>query len=161
MVESWNARSVPKLTLAISRFVRRSLIGVLAGLASSAALVSTLGNTRLALGLALAIGAGYAMAFRFTQNSYVDSGMTASALGLPFWAVLSVIVLPMLAGKSPQWTAGGMRQLFPQLVGGGIRSGPSQRAAASLSACVIRPTPALSDAAARWLGPERIPPPPA
>ena len=117
--------------------MRRSLIGVLAGLASSAALVSTLGDARLALGLSLVIGAGYAMAFRLTQNSYVDSGMTASALGLSIWTVLSVIVLPMLAGK------------FPQLVGWVL-----------YGAGVGLTTQALSDAAARWLGPERTPPPP-
>jgi hypothetical protein len=70
MVEIWNTGSAPKLTPTNSRFVRRGLIGLLAGLASSAALVSTLGNTPLALGLALVIGVGYATAFPLTQNSY-------------------------------------------------------------------------------------------
>ena len=90
---------------------------MLAGLASSPALVSTLDNTLLALVLGALLGIAFAGAFRPAPRAYIDRIMTAAAYGVALWVAISVLARPLVVAHRAAWTAREMAALFPTLVG--------------------------------------------
>jgi NADH dehydrogenase len=96
---------------------RRGIAGLLAGLASSPALIATLGNTLLALVLGALLGIVIAGALRPAPNAYADRIMTAAAFGIALWVAISVLVRPLVVAHQAAWTASEMAALFPALVG--------------------------------------------
>ncbi|HEX8801055.1 MAG TPA: NAD(P)/FAD-dependent oxidoreductase [Terriglobales bacterium] len=130
----------------MERLVRRTAIGATAGLVASLPLIAALGHISGVLLVGAVLGVGYVMLTDPGPGAYLDNMFTAGAYGVPLWAVISVIVLPLASGQMPEWSAEQMRSHFPVLVGWvlyGLTLGLS--------------TQFLSDLATRWFGPEGLP----
>jgi len=100
--------------------LRRALPGFTCGLLCGIFLARGFGSISIGLALGAALGTVYALALpRPTRDAgaAADRAMTTAVFGLPIWGALNVILLPLLAGQTPQWTVEGMRGLFPALIG--------------------------------------------
>ena len=97
--------------------VRCAVIGFVSGLISSVSLITTLHSLWLGISLGVLFGAVYALAGERMSFGYAENAFTAAALVIPLWATFSLIVFPTFTGAGPQWSAEGIRTLFPQFVG--------------------------------------------
>src|SRR6516164_8074488 len=130
----------------MQRLFRRAMLGGIAGIAASLALLPALGHPVPVLLMGAVLGAGYAVLTGPTHEAYIDNMFTAGAYGIPLWAVISVMALPLLSGQMPEWSAEQMRSHFPMLVGWVLFG---------LALGLL--TQLLNDVAARVLGPEIAP----
>ncbi|GCE23799.1 NAD(P)/FAD-dependent oxidoreductase [Dictyobacter kobayashii] len=105
------------MTLLRQKYTRRITIGLLVGIISSVVFVifKTQNSTGYVL-LGAALGILFAVSRRAYPFDYIESMLTAAALGILFWVCFNCLLFPLLTGHSPPWTAMGMRQLFPELV---------------------------------------------
>lgn len=104
----------------MNRFTRRALVGAASGAIAGIVLAFVLQSAGLIL-LGVVLGIGYAVVNRSLSDSshsgaWVDSLMAASSLGIPAWALFSVIAEPILSGRMQLWEPERIRALFPALV---------------------------------------------
>ncbi|HEX5051063.1 MAG TPA: NAD(P)/FAD-dependent oxidoreductase [Planctomycetota bacterium] len=135
----------------MNRHLRRALTGAVAGVLASPILAVTtgVGGPLAGVALALLVGPCFVLVRRPVPRVAIDALMEAATFGVPLWAMSNVVVLPLLAGEEPRWTAAAMREVFPALVGWILFQAVLGVLAHALDGFATR----------RW-GPEQVPPVP-
>ncbi len=130
---------------------RRALMGAVAGLIASVAQVFTMSSLPPAglVVLGILLGAFFAVFSLAQHDAYVDRLMTGASLGVPLWAICSLVLIPLFTAQKPEWGVEGVRAHFPALVGW-----------VSYGALLGLAVQGLNDLADRIFGPEPQPPPP-
>lgn len=134
------------------RFLRRALLGALSGLLASPILSLTVGRDTgpvPALLLAVVVAGALALPRRPAGRPRPELLMEVAALGVPLWALVDVVAVPLLAGDPPRWTAAAMRDAFPALAGWML-----------FQAAVGLLLHLADDLVTRWIAPEFVPVPP-
>jgi NADH dehydrogenase len=101
----------------MNRALRRTIAGTAAGAIGSAALVLTLGHPLLSIVFGVTVGIAYALSFGPMRGAYVDNLMAGAALGIPWWGLINIILVPLFHSRTPQWDVDEMRAQVPALVG--------------------------------------------
>jgi NADH:ubiquinone reductase (H+-translocating) len=101
----------------MNRALRRTIAGSAAGALGSAALVLTLGHPLLSIVFGVTVGIAYALSFGPVRGAYVDNLMAGAALGMPWWGLINIILVPLSHSRAPQWDVDQMRAQVPALVG--------------------------------------------
>jgi NADH:ubiquinone reductase (H+-translocating) len=101
----------------MNRALRRTIAGSAAGALGSAALVLTLGHPILSIVFGVTVGIAYALSFGPVRGAYVDNLMAGAALGMPWWGLINIILIPLSHSRAPQWDVDQMRAQVPALVG--------------------------------------------
>ena len=128
---------------------RRLLLGFLAGAASCWVLASSCDQKNLGVLFGLALGVAFGLALVPAPGAYLEMIMTSATMGVPLWGLISIIVLPLSRREEPLWTAVGMRDQFPELIGWLLYG--------ALVGFLIQ---AMTDLTDRFLGPVREAAPP-
>ncbi len=99
----------------MSRFLRRAVVGAVAGGLAGIALTLTQSHWTVLLGIVM--GIVYSLTMRPARDAWADNLMAAAAIGIPAWGLFHVIGGGLPQRRMPEWEAAQMRAQFPALVG--------------------------------------------
>jgi NADH dehydrogenase len=101
----------------MTRFVRRAILGALAGSAATTPLMFLTTATGAELALVLVAGSLYSACVPPTRGAYADNIMAAASLGIPLWGITSILLLPVLSGNQMAMATVDIQAQFAPLVG--------------------------------------------